>query len=546
MTDSSGGGGGSTHFCQVAECCSVGTTTHACALRVPVLPEAIKKHIDDNKDKKRVFPEEYWDKAKNKYNIDADGSPIQFYSCLAVKIIHLRKTYDEEKTEKILLQQPGIVECVNQSHKAILHAALIKLPGHPLFNVTDPISKKKKLISGRNLIELKLRDLISIFGNFKASEQKEKYGLYLVPSVAPWQISCFTKIMLSFEETEKLLMKMYETNQDSNYKTTETVNKLVQLTERLSNGLDDVNKKINAINNKQAPKSVVNDIKDTLAEIVKDKTAPKFNANESDKLQKNQIKANAKIQAERELLANKKAKTGSSLMKGTLKSDDLKRKSELVRLYLRSSHFILDEQSICDISRQWDIDDSDKAGSLRIIELAKNHKFSSYCVWFKSKSNDYKRNIPIGVSWKHWKGSLPIPSNEKKSEKDLFLGRISKEVTEEQVKRKITTLFPDADKNKIRLIFTNYWDKKKGRKLSWQKDLKFAYCHLISTKCDAELVMNNATSVPFDVHPWRDIIPPKTNFCPPDKFDDYEQNPSSLNEYSTLITYNQNDWTTVE
>ena len=532
-------------FCQLGTGCCIpfakdgkfAPSSHACMMKISAMPKSLKDEIDQcendkylskQEPKPTLLDEKYWNEAKKKHFDDKPTISISFYSCLAMKIIHLRTKYDATQTEQMLLKHADIIECINQTHKAVYEGMLLLLPGHPIFYVDK---KKETLISGgRTSVELKLRDLIEIFGDLNATEQINRHGIFLMPSVAPWQLRCFTNVMLTVDETQQSVESL-----------STTLEAVTKTTDKLVEGLNKVNEKITELNKNQIPnKNVVSEIK-SLSQIVKGSTElntkPKFNAQESNKLQQNQAKANKKIEAEKELLKKTAKRKSGSLTKGTIESS-LERKSELKRIYLTSSHYILNNESITEMSTRWEVD-----GDIKIIELRKTFNASAFCVYFKSKSNTYRQNMPIGVSWRLWSGGLPLPKSDSKHEKDLYLGRIDKDVTEEQIKKWIPILFPDVDRNKIRIVLFNY-NRTRGAG-SWRKNLKFAYCHIVSSKKDTELVLNDEKSPPFDLNVWKNAIPKRTRVVSADKFDDYERNSTELAEYTTITQYNQNDWITV-
>ena len=565
-TDNDPGGG---NCCQMGTGCCIplkdgkfGPKSHACTMKISAVPRDMKEMIETaendkflNKEKKKpsYIPEKFWNEVKKKHLGDSPPIAVTFYSCLAVKIIHLRMRYDATQTEQILMKHAEIVDCVNQTHKAVLSGMLLLLPGHPIFYVDQ---KKKELIGNRNSFELKLRDLITLFGDFSPREQRDKYGIFLMPSVGPWQLTCFTKVMITMDDANALMTNLKVNNLNSNEKTIQSVESLgtsletvTKMTEKLAVGLQEVNSKIMEMTKNQVPaKKVVSEIQ-TLSQIVKGSTndpttKPSYNENESKKLQQNQAKVNKNIEAEKELFAKfKKQKYGSSLNKGTIESN-LKKKAELKRLYLSSSHYILDQDSIRDMAENWNVEDLGIVGAIKIIELRKTYNFASYCVYFKSTSNAYKDNIPIGVSWKLWKGSAPLPKADTKYEKDLYLGRLDKNVTTEQVKKWLPILFPDVDVNKIRIVFYNY--DKKDRSAVWRRNLKFAYCHIVSSKKDTELILDKTKSPPFDLNVWKNVIPKLTNSVSADKFDTYKKDPTQLAEYTTFSQFDQSEWITVE
>jgi hypothetical protein len=160
------------------------------------------------------------------------------------------------------------------------------------------------------------------------------------------------------------------------------------------------------------------------------------------------------------------------------------------RLWLASRGTGLTATNIKNWSSMWEI-----SGEIKIIQLTKRANFNSFCVLFRSHSNEYKKHIPTGVMYDRYRGhQLPVAYDQKYQRTSLFISQIGLNVGEDLIKQKMSELYPESNTDKTKILFL-------PSKFNGQ-NCKNAYVNLTATNKNTELWPDESIRVPFGFKKW--------------------------------------------
>ena len=178
-----------------------------------------------------------------------------------------------------------------------------------------------------------------------------------------------------------------------------------------------------------------------------------------------------------------------------------------IRILLRTGDLEVSEEMIKNWAANWDIEGEEK--KLTITQTGD----SSFAVFFKSRSQEYKKYIPEGIRYETFRSKrMPIPLSQKNLSTRLFLSRLAPDLTVEQIKEQLHYCYQDIDQSKteVRFIGDDKSDPYQPRH-GYGKS-KTAYAKLVSSKTATKPYNEPFKYLPFRSAIWKSYIrPPMTS-----------------------------------
>ena len=464
-----------------------------------------------------------FDVGKNAYSKPS----YRINSCLAMKIRHIYELQEDKREELIrnyLKEQPSIIECINANHDLLLLASGITPTGY-----AGPKYSGYKLngltIQNRKSLDKKIDDLISIFSdsndNFRVGcDSSQSCCLFNYGKGKSLENSLVVnQIQMMKNDFDDRLSKMQQQIQKS---TTTTTQKQKSVSIKTHDGPANDKK----TDNKSQPKLHQNDeakLNKGLQRVI-----------ERQKEEIKQLKTSKKQNAKKKSRPNY-----ASIASGNHKGDwagfeeaNTYRKIRLVRIWLGSKKVALTEDMIIKIADSWNIEEN----SLGIIPLVNNNRMTSFCVHFKTGENLWKKRIPEGCYYNIWKGGKPTPLTERFKKRSFYLGKISPDVSDNDVKNQIKRYFKNIDVTKTIVTFLPTKNTEK----------KSAFCRVTCSTKNTDIQFSGA-ELPFDIFAWRGNHGPKNRAHVLDKngFNSFNGNgdddaPRFRSKFRNVGTYD--DW----